>query len=796
MLAKIIFKSLLLVSSLSAVDVYVKSAVEEAQNYAVLHIKDEEPFECKYEKNDLGEIAEVSCTFDRVPSEQFRESKSQFFDIKTDIFGDKLLITVKNLYKARLYQANFDLKQHDEIDTDNRDSSKHWYIVGFKDFIPYLHKKGTKGINFPVKFSNSKTPHIGGLNLDKEPIFFEKNMDVNYYLDIKQDFQKENYEAVIKTANKALAEYPYSMFARDFSLFEIRSLPFMEDKENELIALAKKWVRDYPADESVPEVLLVIARAYVNLGVMNEAEYYFNRIISEYSDNKFAQLAMIYFGDQKFEHGSEKKAFKLYKEALYTTQDIYTASFAAKRLAQKYLETDNLKESEKYFDKVMNANMAILLEDNKETYNLSKTLAEKGLYRVAKKLGLALLDKIAYAKLNDLYEPLLKDTGYWADRDKDFAKADELYTRYLDEFAFGEYRGFVELRKDNLYFEANKDSNPEELIKRYDELMAEYRGSEIEHKAMFRKLKVLLKLKRYREVLEQKDRLQAIPKNVAEKADKIEILQEASLNYMIEKLHLKDCREAMQLRSEYNITLDKQYDRELEFCASDEGENKLAISIADRNIRGKDLDNKMYWLKRYVKALIKDRDYYRALDIGRDIIDLAQVQNSQKDKDVLYDMFYATKELNRYADMIKIVDEIEATFKDAYRNIEIFKVLTQIGTAMNDDLMTLKYSKKIIDTQKLYSTFTETPAVELLYMQSLVKLSKHVKAIEFSKSIKDIKMSKEDEVRLNYFLGLANQKLEQEEKALKHFTKCVDTELDRTTSWQQLCQDALKLLSY
>lgn len=784
--------TLTLAINLFGLEVFVNSAVEDKKPYSILHLMDEEAFNCSSTEDEHANTIEVTCTFKKVPNNTlFNESKSQFFTLKRESFGGRFLIRIIPTKKAKLYQANFDLKKSDNIDSNYQQYSTHWFVIGYSDYIPFLKKPKDDGINFPVSISSVDTPFIGPLDINKNPIFLNDRTDVTYYLDIKKDLQAEEYKGVVESVDEILREYPNTMFKSDFVLYKLRALANIEDMSDELIEIAKVWIKQYSSNEAIPEVLLLMAKGYLKLGINSEAEYFFDRIITEHFESKFAKLALVHLGDDKFSNGATSSAVELYEKALYSTKDVEVATIAALRLATLHLRDNKKKLAKEFYDKVINANMPYIIKDDKKGYELAKELGEKELFSVSKKIGLALLEKIDDNRMNDLFEPVVKDTAYWLEKDGDYKEAYELYHKYLNTFAFGDFTSFVELRLDNLFFEMG-DSNVTKTLAKYDELMEQYAGGEIANKALYKKVKLFLDLKRYEDVLSLEDKLADLDDNIA--PDKNETIITAVTNLAINRVEETKCRDAMKYIGNYGITLSEDYDKELAYCAINTADYDLVIKLSERNLDSKNLNEKLEWMMLYIKALTKVRDYYKAIDLGRDILKLSSMLGKDEYKrEIYYSIFEATKNLKKEDKLIEVAREIEEEFEGDFKNIDIFKSMIKIGTKRNDDMLVSTYAKKIIDLQNKFKSFIESPQIELLYIQSLMDLNKLNEVIEFSKKEPN-KLTDSSKIRFNYLLGVTYQKLNMQKEAKAKFSEC--TTINADSSWKKLCQEALKLMNY
>jgi tetratricopeptide (TPR) repeat protein len=535
---------------------------------------------------------------------------------------------------------------------------------------------------------------------------------------------------------------------------------------------------------------LIIASAYSHLGINAEAKYYFDRILTEHPDNKFAKLAMIYIGDEKSSNGDNKNAIKLYKDALYQTSDIKIASVAASRLAYKFLEQGNKVKAQEFYEKVLRANPKYLVKSEFDGYKLAKELADKELYIIAKEIGDIIITKIGDNKLHDIYENVLKDTAYWFEMDKSPQRAYDLYHRYLNEFPFGDFISFVNTRLDYLFFDM-PDSNQTKMLAKYDELIERYGVGDIASKALYNKAKLLFDMKKYQDILNLKEKILAIDEDIA--PDKNDTVNSAGVQLAIEFLKEKRCTDAVKLKREYNISFSNDYDKDLAYCALKTTDYRLAIDLAERNLnRISDKNEKLDWTKLYFKALIDELDLYKAIDVGRGLIKLSVELGDTAGEKSIYDIFKAYMKLKKYDEAKRVSDEIEKRFVNDFHNIDTFKALVNLASKNGDNEMLLKYAKKIIDLQNMYSSYVESPQIELSYMNTLMNINRVQDAIDFGKDIKNL--DDENKIRFKYLVGTAYQKLEEPELAKSTFEDCVNIKAE--SSWKSLCENSLKLMNY
>jgi len=290
----------------------LNSTKENKKDYAILHIYDTTPFACK----------------------------KKIINIKKNSY----ICTINGIFKTSI--PLYETKQIRKYIYKN---AKHWIFLLYKgdSFLKIAPKE--IGIKFPVYFGNHIMPSIGALDLNGMPIkYASSSKDIQAYLSIKQDYKRKRYRFVISEADNALKDFPKSIFLNDFLLYKIRSVekvanstdidPKIQDQyNNEIVKLGRSWIKKFPSNQNIPEVLYHIAKAYQNLGQNSDAKYFFDILITEHPKNKFTEFGILSFADSLYNEDQKEKALQLYKNVLYSTNNVKVASVAANKLAKLYL---------------------------------------------------------------------------------------------------------------------------------------------------------------------------------------------------------------------------------------------------------------------------------------------------------------------------------------------------------------------------------------------------------------------------------------------------------------------------
>ncbi len=780
---------LIISTKIFALNLIMTGAKEDNKNYSTINLIYDEPFICRDNRDSNGYTIDYLCEFNKKPKEQIIRSENRFFKVTSFLKDDKFYLLITPKQKSTIIANNLNLKNELNISTFRNNISKHWSLIGYEsENIPLLQNLQKKdGLKFPINIQNIETPYIGSLDINKIPIEYEDNGDIGFYLDIKKSIKNGDYNSVLSSLDGFEERYPDSIFQSEFILFKIKALNEVgKDKESDIIELAKAWMKKYPSDENLPEVLTILARNYSKIGMSTDANYYFERVINDHYYSKFSDLAKVYYADHKLSSGSKNaEAIKLYQEALYNTKDLEIASLSAVKLGNLYLELGELDKGLALYEKIFSSNMDFFFKDLNKAREFISRVAEKGGIAFSAKVGNELLNRVN--KLESIYEVTLKDVGIWLDDSKNADSAIAKYKQYLEELPFGLYAQEIQKRYDKLLFETNSDSF-EAQIKYFDELIEKYATQDIAHEALYKKAKLLFDNKKFKDVLDLENELKSAPNYEAKNSK--ELIELSAKELAQNSLQNRDCKQAVSTIKKYSVKVDTM-DKELFYCFLDSGELKMAQDIVTPHIKDSDLNERLFWLYNSSKLLLKNGDYKNAMQSSKDVLALAQNLKQDKYSDVIYTMFDAYKGLKDSQNMLETAVEIKKNFAKNIDSLAVYREVTKIGIERKDDILTNSYAKKIIDLQNSSGVYLESPFAEFSFMQSALNLKKEAEAIDVGEAMLKKGIDNKDKVRVLYMLGLAHQKSNSIVSKEK-FSECVD--MNVTSSWGNLCKEALKLV--
>ena len=799
---KHIFLSIFLlffVSQSGALTIKLNSTKENKYFIYVLHITHTKPFTCNKRSISINQDEYICKIEGKIDIDiEPKRAKSLEFYIKKQ--GNFTLLVIKPKQSVKVFNINTPLYKKRSITNRSIKYAKHWIFLFYKDRLFLKSSSKIDGIDFPVEFLKELTPSIGALDLSGTPIsYLNSSKDINSYLSIKSDYDKKRYKFVILESKKALKNYPSSIFVNDFMLYYIRAIYKMLISKKEsldgeevsydlIIKLGKKWIKKFSSNQNIPEVLYYIASSYQNLGQNSDAKYFFDILITEHPKSKYTQLGIITFADSLYAKNQKQKAIKLYKDVLYSTKDINVASIAAKKLADIYMMTKRYKKAKIYLEKIISANSDFLLNDHQKAYDLAINLSANGINDMAIKILEKLLPKLK--REPDFKELVLKSIGDIYAKIKNYKKASFYYKKYLSLYKYGNYVDEVKKSLDGMFFNIDENSTTK-LIKYYDKLISKYKSGEIYKKANMLKAKALIKEKRYKEALLVLNRLEI---NLKDKKAVEKLKKEAALSLTISSLKRVDCIEAIKYIDEYNLTIVSNK-KELATCYIQTYNYQKAIDLSKEMLKNKNLETKdrLNWLDIAAKSLLKTHSF-KELNLIAD--DMGTLATTFKIKDFIYKSlyykFFALYSMKKYDLAMQIVQKIDKNYGNSFTNIEIYKGIIDLAKQRADDLMIIRYAKKIINLEEKYKSYPLSPEIEFSYIASLKRLNRDKTALKILKKLSKRVSSLRVLARVYYEMGAIYLKLNNQIDAKKAFEKCL--KIKGKSSWKSLCKDSLSII--
>jgi tetratricopeptide (TPR) repeat protein len=778
---------LLLSNSLFCLELSVQNGEENQEEYSILHLKNSERFLCQSEKDDLNVVTSVICAFNKRPIQTFSKIENNFFKISSIIKNKTFFIIVKPRKKMLLKAIHYNLIKDNDIFQVEDSYSNHWNIIGYKDKPPFLsRKKETKtDINFPIPFANSEYPYVGGLDILGNPIHMTRVKDVSEYLKIKQYFKNRQYDLALENIDMILDEFPDTIFKSELMLYKIRAYHEKGEPE-QLIQIAKQFIREYSSDVNMAEVLADTANAYSKIALYTDADYFFERLFDEHKDSKYYDLGLIYKAEQLQNAGNNKKALSYFKRALRHTKERDTAALAAYQIILLELELGSVKKADKYIKMILENDSNYFFTRKNESIELAMKLTSYNDYKSAAAIAGALLKLMD--KSDENYELLLKNRGVWLSETDDKEEALEVFNQYIENYKYGEYLEEVKRRKDALFFDVS-DENSTQKLEHFNLLINKYSGDTIASRALYEKAKLLLKLKHYQKVLDLTDDLNRLDPTLYDNTE--DIIEKAALGLIQNSLKDNQCVKVVDLSKNYDINLSEKWDADLYKCYIESGSFDKAKSIASAHIKSKDYNERVDWLAKYTKIDFALGNYTEVVDATKELISLQSDKSKKLESYRL--LFDSAQRLNDSETMIEAISNIEKLASLRYKDIERYTQMVTLAQNIKDDVMLQNYASKVIELQKRAKSYTQSPYIEFTLAQALLQTSKDKEALKVLLSLDDRDISKQKRSRQKYLIGTLYQKSGEIIKSKKFYEESIA--VDNNSSWAKLAKDALKLLN-
>ncbi len=794
------FLILILIVSIQvfALNIYLNSAKENGNTYAILHIVDNDAIECHTIPLALDKKNYI-CKFNKIVKTKIEEKKLRFVDVDFLEKNNEFYIKIDPKYNSKLFPLNEKLYDtRDVADEKIATKSKHWVILLYKKY-PFGKVSKSDGINFPVTYDEYLKPYIGPVDLNGAPISDMNGKDIGYYLDIQKEFKNQDYDDTVKDVDRVLKQYPNSIFKSDLLLYKLKSIDISIEKNispvsdryanSDVTKLAKSWIREFSSNESIPQVLLILVKGYLRADSSSDANYFLDILVTEHKNSPYTKKAILYFADSLYNKNKKIKAMKLYEDVLYSAKNLDIASLAAIRLANSNINMGKAKKAKEYLLKVLNANKKYLLKDKDATSNLAVKLAANGLEKIAATLNDLLLNNLKKGEY-DTKELLLKQAGDWYAQAGDVNKAYARYKEYKKEYKDGIYINEVNRAIDRLFFKI-KDTNQTKLLNYYNLLISKY-NNDIKDKAVIEKAKLLLREKKYKNVIDMKPLLlSAEDKNSTLGKD---ILTKASIVLINKDLKKKRCQNAINLLEVNSVDMYSIGNSNGLFdCFMVTARYKKANDLSNSKLKARNLKEKFVWLQNLIISYQKLQKYNKIISLRDDLFKLSKIVKKPIKASVYRALFNSYFYQRMYNKALAMSHKLEKQWPNDIKNIEPYYKMANYANSTREDLLLISYLKKIISLQHKFGVNYYSPKVEFLYIDALKRLSRIQKAQKIAKGLLAEKMNDKDRSRVLYEMGELNLKLKNTKKARKYFLEC--TKIPKGNSWRGLCKDNLELLN-
>ena len=757
-------------------------AKDDNKTFSILHLDDYREFGCKIEL-DSKLKDQIICTINSGTLKYNKSLEDRFLKI---YFKDKRVI-ISPKYNYHIYNYDDNFIKSNLVKNNNIKDSKHWMIVAYKGEHRLFSKIDKDSLNFDILFAQRELPFIGQLDFDLKPK--ESGDDAKFLERIKKSFLRGEYSIVIDRCNNFLDyEFPKSDFRSTVKLYRLRAMNKMLGSKSdakiidpmEFANLCEEWLEENPSNDAIAEVLSYISKAYIKMGRNKKADEYLEKLKVEFNNSIYYFKALLFRADRYKNQKFYKKAIKVYEEVLYNTKDLDIASYASMKLASIYLDSKKDDKAKELITKVIEANPDYFKKTATESFNLAKNFAKNK----DANISIEIYNKISKSdKLNK--EESLKELGFWYELTGDKTKALKLYQRYLSKYPDGRYKEFVKKAIDRVILDVDESNKSKRLVS-LNRILKEYKNTPLYKKALLKKSEILLDEKKYEDILKLSDELKG--------AGAKKLLKEVANIIYIESLDKGDCKKALKLQYDYNLsTSDNYLNKEFE-CYKKLSKNASATIVLKKLIsKSKDIDKKIDYLYELV-GLYKKLGKYKALLLAsNDLQKLLDMKKSSKYKDLCLfraDAFFQIGGLENL--MIDEIYRCQKSLKDDVRLLDLYNRALSYAKKRDDTNMIVTFAKEMVKLQDRYSINTYTPIVELDLVEGLRSQKRYKEALDIVLKLLYKKLNDKQRAHVLYLAGYLSEKLNKIKEAKEFYSKC--GEIVEDSSWVKLCSDSLLLL--
>ncbi len=767
---------ILLFQNLFATELILNRYEDNDQSVDIYHLVDKNFISCRQEYG-RGFEKIIKCKLKNSIKRDFSKRQDRYFDIAFK--NDEVLFYAKSYVK--ILPIDDKLIQKELITKPKK--YRHWVIIGAKSEPKIFHKRALTEFNFPVTLAKHKTPYISALDLNGEPIKGKKGALV--LSQIKKLYKMKKYKALISQSDEYLKKNQ-SGFVSDISLYKLKAQ--VQLARNHLLDYtvisqeALDWIAHNPSNEHIPQVYKYIIESYFQRGRLDIGEKYLSILKSAFPHNKYTQQAQIVFADTIYKNKKRRKeALRIYKNVLYSTKDLDTASLSAMEIAKTYLDFKESNKAKDIIEKVFKSNKNFINQESKKSYELANRFMKFEQYEISMKI----LNELMKDENDPHFEEYMRDLALVLEKSGDKKSATDMYTKYIQKYKKGKYIEFAKEHLDGLMINSDDNNLTKKLIF-LDELLKKYKQTPLYKNALKEKIKVLNAQKKYENIYKIREML--VQNGLGDELNK------SMQSYVYELLDKQFCKKAVVIQSSYKISIKEDYDEKFFHCLLKAGKYKEALEISQKYINSTNLQKKLKWLYMSIGVYKKLDQNKKIVLAGEEILKLSKILHEKRYDDVLYDIALAYYNLNSYDDlMLRTVEMIEKRFLDNIKNIDLYMKVVRYAQKKKDIMLVLNYSKKIISLQKKYNLHVYTPKIEIIYIDALKKIGKPQTALREAQKISLDKLSDIQKAELLYIEGDLSVTLGKRDMAKRFFLQC--GEIVEDNAWQKMCAQHLKLLS-
>lgn len=699
---------LIVLTPLHALDLKVSVAQKDSQRYCVVEIQQKEPFLCSFEDKIRTKIL---CSFDKIPILRPRKTQNDFFILQTFMKDKRFHLRIKAKKNVILIPQKSTTLSSKPIQRQREKSIK-WIAVGFSKTPPYI-KKQPQGINFALSIKKNFLPFVSTLNIDAQPIPSSHKHDLEQYKSLLALFKQKEYKTLVSRINTKLKQKDLNkLFMPEILSLKIQSLVKIGNQDREIVTTAEPWVDSYTTHKDIAQIMLILAKSYMVIGITKKGMDLFNVLIREYPNNKYSDLAKIYKGNKLAKEGKVYRAKDLYSDVYYSTKDVDVASLAAFELAQFYLSKQDVKTASKFLDKIVASNDTFFHKDIQESFKLAEELSQRGAKKSAARLVKS-LQKIA--NTNDkLYPKLLLFAARNFKDAKDYNESIHFYDKYIKTYSYLKTTPQIEKEKEFLLFDIDYGSDAQRL-KLYDEIIKKYPRENIAKEATYKKMLLFYKQNNFSGMSKNLKDFESLSKNMFPNLN--DNVKNITRKLAKEYIAINNCPKAIEILQKYKILLPPQLNEKIYICASKTGAYNMALDIARSQIEKLSKKDSLIWQKRELNMLLAQNNCKDYLIKAREFANTNEILSLPQDKQIHVQAAFCLQKLSKDERFIAHVKHIEKHFKNAQELLDLYKRLISIALDKKKYRLAKEYTIKLINAQRLKNITSFSPFVELSFLK-------------------------------------------------------------------------------
>lgn len=771
-----------------AVEVTVSLGNNGKQSYSLVEIVSETPYMCSHIEATHLRRDYVKCSFEKVPLSTPRSTENSFFKIEPYTVKREFFLEITPKFEGELYSQTLSTLDDKVIYKKKIEKSRIWLILGFKDKNPFFRSREYDGLNFPVKIKEYDYPTVGALDIGGFPIQEGRDQeDFIEYNALKRLYDKKDYKTLLSRIDRKLEKKEVNkLFMPEILAFKIKALNEDGDNKREVIEVGSPWIRAYTSHKDLPEIMLIVSKAYLDLGIINEANELLDTLIQEYPEDSYAEYATIYRGDRFAKDGKAFTAKQYYEKVLYNSDDIEVASLAAYRLARQYLVANELKKATGLYQKILKTNSKFFLKEYEESFNLAKELVDRKVPEVAGQIGEVLHNSLD--KIDRRNKDLIINTARWYAKANKLEKALLFYDKFLLNYSYAKNIGNIRKEIDVIKFKLDKGSYKERLAL-YESVIEKYPNEEIAGKAKYKKMSLLLEEKKYDRVKEYLSVYENLDEelfpNIKEDVRRIA--------RRLVKIYLDNvkCKNGVELLHKYNILLSDKYDETMVHCAMEVADYDLAIQLSNKYIDLLAPAESLMWQRKKMDAQFRKSNYIQYILNAKRVMRIEKALGETPDRESYITLFKAYHRNGDTKELEPLLKEAEEKYADEPRLLDMYKTIVEVALEEKNYNKAYDYGIKILNKQRIMNIDSFSPFVEFAIGDSALKLKEYGKAIDILETMVENEALPVDEIlEGSYRLAELYQLNGEGDKSQALYQKCADTKGDK--KWQALCKEKIK----